>query len=184
MKVRIGMSALELVEGDITGQQVDAIVNAANAQLEVGGSVDGAIHRAGGPDILAECRLLGGCPTGKAVATTAGLLSARHVIHAVGPIYRDGRQGEPDLLASAYRESFELAAGLGLKTVASSSLSTGAYGYPIDDAARVALGAAIDFLRGDQRLSLIRFVLYGRPTFEAYQRVLEEIAPTQVFRLP
>jgi O-acetyl-ADP-ribose deacetylase len=177
--VSIGSSTLELVEGDITTQEVDAIVNAANAQLAGGGGVDGAIHRAGGPSIMTECRRLGGCPTGQAVATGAGRLEAKNVLHAVGPIYRDGKQGEPELLASAYRESFTLASELGLKTLAVPSLSTGVYGYPIDDAARIALGTAIDYLAAHPEVALIRFVLRGGEAYHAYRRALEEMAPTQ-----
>ena len=121
---------LEFVRGDITTEAVDAIVNAANAGLAGGGGVDGAVHRAGGPAIMAACRVLGGCDTGDAVATAAGLLAARHVIHAVGPVWRDGTSGEPELLASAYRRAIEVAAGLGCRSVAIPAISTGIYGFP------------------------------------------------------
>src|SRR5438093_9837213 len=134
-----GSSRLELVEGDITRQDTEGIVNAANSSLVGGGGVDGAIHRTGGPTIMEECRKIGGCPTGEARITGAGRLAAKKVIHTVGPIYRDGRHGEPGLLASAYRSSLELASESGLKSVAFPSISTGAYGYPMDEAARVAL---------------------------------------------
>jgi O-acetyl-ADP-ribose deacetylase len=184
MKVEIGAASLELVEGDITKQTVDAIVNAANAQLAGGGGVDGAIHRAGGSLIMTECRNIGGCPTGQAVATTAGMLDAEKVIHAVGPIYRDGRQGEPELLASAYRSAFSLAAEQGLKTIATPSLSTGAYGYPMDDAARIAISTAIDSLRANPGLQLIRFVLMGSEALGIFRRALEEAAPTQRLKMP
>src|SRR5438093_6372220 len=161
LRIAVGTSTIELVEGDITRQQVDAIVNAANAQLAGGGGVDGAIHRVGGSTIMTECRKIGGCPTGRAVATNAGMLDAEKVIHAVGPVYRDGRQGEAEQLASAYSSAFGLAEELGLRTLAVPSLSTGAYGYPMEEAARVALNTAIDFLREHRGVDLIRFVLLG-----------------------
>ena len=179
MKAKIGSSTLEIVEGDITQQNVDAIVNAANEQLAGGGGVDGAIHSAGGPEVMIECRRLGGCPTGRAVATTAGRLAAKRVIHAVGPIYHDGRQGEPRLLADAYRSAFTLASELGLKTIAVPSLSTGAYGYPMDEAARIALGTALDYLGTHLDIELIRFVLFGQEAFKAWGMVMSELAPTQ-----
>src|SRR3990172_12505763 len=144
MEVRINKSKLELVEGDITRQDTEVIVNAANSRLAGGGGVDGAIHRAGGPQILAECKKIGGCPTGEARITTGGRLQARWVIHTVGPVYRDGKHGEPELLASAYRNSLRLALEKGIKTLAFPSISTGAYGYPMADAARIALCTAIE----------------------------------------
>src|SRR5438876_296179 len=131
---------IDLAEGDITRQDTDAIVNAANTTLLGGGGVDGAIHRAGGPSIVEECRRLGGCATGDAKLTGAGRLPARHVIHAVGPVYRDGRHGEAELLASAYRRSLEVAMTHGLRSVAFPSISTGAYRFPIAEAAAIALG--------------------------------------------
>jgi len=179
MQAKIGSSILEIVEGNITQQNVDAIVNAANEQLAGGGGVDEAIHRAGGPEIITECRRIGGCPTGRAVATTAGRLAAKKVIHAVGPIYHDGRQGEPRLLADAYRNSFTLASELGLKTIAVPSLSTGAYGYPMEDAARIALGTALDYLGTHLEIDLIRFVLFGQEAFKTLGMVMSELAPTQ-----
>ena len=133
MEVKVGPSTLELVEGDITRQDTEAIVNAANAALRPGGGVDGAIHRAGGPAIEAACRKLGGCPTGEARVTTGGNLKASYVIHTVGPVYRDGRHREPELLASCYRESLKLASAQGIKSLAFPSISTGVYGYPIED---------------------------------------------------
>jgi O-acetyl-ADP-ribose deacetylase (regulator of RNase III) len=184
MKISIGTSTLELAEGDISKQQADAIVNAANAQLSGGGGVDGAIHRAGGPTIMAECRKIGGSPTGQAVATNAGMLEAEKVIHAVGPVYSDGSQGEPELLASAYEHAFSLAAELGLKTIATPSLGTGAYGYPMEDAARIAVSTAIDFLRENPGVERIRFVLMGSEALNVYRRALEEAAPTQRLKLP
>jgi O-acetyl-ADP-ribose deacetylase (regulator of RNase III) len=175
MQVQIGTSILELVEGDITQQDTQAIVNAANEQLRVGGGVDGAINRAGGPKIQEEARKIGRCPTGQAVITTGGNLKATHVIHTVGPIYRDGRQGEADLLASAYRESLKLASAKGIKSLAFPSLSTGVYGYPIGDAAKVALATVKDYLNEHPEIELVRFVLFGKPTYEAYAKALAEI---------
>jgi O-acetyl-ADP-ribose deacetylase len=146
---------IEFVVGDLTKQDVDAIVNAANAALAGGGGVDGAIHRAGGPEIMAECRRLGGCETGDAKATTGGQLPARWVIHAVGPVWRGGGEGEPELLASAYRRSLEVAYELGARTVAFPAISCGVYGYPAELAAPVAVAAARE---REQDFELIRFV--------------------------
>jgi len=165
---------IELVQGDITHQTTDAIVNAANTSLLGGGGVDGAIHRGGGPRILEECRQLGSCPTGEARLTTAGRLPARFVIHAVGPVYRDGRHGEPELLASAYRRSLEVAAEHALKSVAFPSISTGAYRFPIADAARIAVGTVSGFL--EERpgvVEIVRFVLFSAPDLRAYAEALE-----------
>ncbi len=174
MQVKIGPSVLELVEGDITRQDTEAIVNAANEQLRVGGGVDGAINRAGGPQIQEEARRVGRCPTGQAVITTGGKLEANYVIHTVGPIYHGGQQGEPELLASAYRESLKLASERGIKSLAFPSLSTGVYGYPVPDAARVALSTVKDYLAQHPEIELVRFVLFGKPTYEAYAEALEE----------
>lgn len=171
-QVRIAEATLELVQGDITEQDTEAIVNAANPALLGGGGVDGAIHRAGGPEILAECRLLGGCPPGEARITTGGRLKARHVIHAVGPVYYGGGAGEPDLLAGAYRHSLELASEHGLRSVAFPSISTGAYGYPVEEAAPIALRTVIDYLRAHPEIELVRFVLFDTPTFATYERAL------------
>ena len=146
MEVMIGGAKLELVEGDITRQDTEAIVNAANSSLLGGGGVDGAIHRAGGPKILEECRQIGGCPTGEARLTTGGNLKARYVIHTVGPIYKGGGQREAELLASCYRESLKLASSKGLTSVAFPAISTGAYGYPLAEAARIALKTVMDYL--------------------------------------
>ena len=166
---------IELVQGDITRQTTDAIVNAANTTLLGGGGVDGAIHRAGGPDILAACRELGGCATGDAKLTPGGRLAARFVIHTVGPVYRDGRHREPDLLASAYRRSLEVAVGAGLRSVAFPSISTGAYGYPIAEAAPIALRTVRLFGREHPgTLDLIRFVLFSAPDLAVYQETLEK----------
>jgi O-acetyl-ADP-ribose deacetylase len=146
---------IEFVVGDLTEQSVDAIVNAANTSLLGGGGVDGAIHRAGGPEVLAECRLLGGCDTGDAKATTAGRLPARWVVHAVGPVWRGGDAGEAELLAAAHRRSLQVARDLGARTVAFPAISCGIYGYPPELAAPVAVGAARTF---EDELDTIRFV--------------------------
>jgi O-acetyl-ADP-ribose deacetylase (regulator of RNase III) len=172
----IGAATLALERGDIVAQQVDAIVNAANQTLLGGGGVDGAIHRAGGPAILEECRRLGGCETGDAKLTGGGLLPARFVIHAVGPVYRDGRHGEPRLLASAYRRSLEVAVGAGLRTIAFPSISTGAYRFPIRDAATIALGTVVEFLGGVAHgLVGVRFVLFSDGDLAVYDDVLEQM---------
>ena len=175
MQVKIGHSLLELVEGDITRQDTDAIVNAANTALRPGGGVDGAIHRAGGPAIEAECRQLAGCPTGEARVTTGGNLTARYVIHTVGPVYQDGFHREPELLASCYRESLKLASAKGIKSLAFPSISTGVYGYPIEDAARVALKAVIGYLAHHPEIEQVRFVLFSRAAYEVYAKVLQEL---------
>jgi O-acetyl-ADP-ribose deacetylase (regulator of RNase III) len=171
----IGRTRLILVQGDITRQEVDAVVNAANSQLKGGGGVDGAIHRAGGPEIMAECRRIGHCPTGEAVITTAGQLPAQKVIHTVGPVYR-GRPEDERLLASAYESSLSLAAEHGLATVAFPSISTGAYGYPLEDAARVALQAAARGIREHpEAFREVRFVLFGDDALSAYRDALAEL---------
>jgi O-acetyl-ADP-ribose deacetylase (regulator of RNase III) len=175
MQVKIGQAILEVVEGDITRQDTEAVVNAANEQLRVGGGVDGAINRAGGPKIQEEARKIGHCPTGSAVITTGGDLRAKYVIHTVGPIYKNGMSGEPQLLASAYRESLKLASARGIKSLAFPSLSTGVYGYPVADAARVALSTIKEYLMEHPEIELVRFVLFGKPTYEEYARVLGKI---------
>ena len=161
--------AIEFVVGDLTEQRVDAIVNAANESLLGGGGVDGAIHDAGGPEILAESRQLGGCATGDAKATTAGRLPARWVIHAVGPVWRGGDAGEADLLASAHRRALEVAGGLGARTVAFPAISCGVYGYPPELAAPVAVGVARDFAAG---FDLIRFVFLGEELRDVFAAAL------------
>ena len=179
-EIQLKHGKLVLVEGDITKQKVDAIVNAANSGLMGGGGVDGAIHRAGGPAILEECkkivRKIGRLPPGQAVITTGGNLPAKHVIHTVGPIWQGGGRKEAETLASCYRESLKQAKKRGLKTVAFPSISTGAYGYPIEEAARVALKAVIDFLRTEEEIERVTFVLWGTESLNAYERVLEEQA--------
>ena len=161
--------------GDITHQEVDAIVNAANSSLLGGGGVDGFIHRAGGPAILEECRAIvserGRLPPGQAVITTGGNLPTRNVIHTVGPIWRGGGQGEPETLASAYRESLLLAGQHGLRLVAFPSISTGAYGYPLGPASEVALGTVLAYLKGEE----VSFVLFKAGALDAYTRTLERL---------
>jgi O-acetyl-ADP-ribose deacetylase (regulator of RNase III) len=164
--------SVEVVQGDITQIAVDAIVNAANEGLRGGGGVDGAIHRAGGPAIMEECIRLGGCPTGDAKATTAGDLPARHVIHAVGPVWHGGGRGEDDLLASAYRRSVEVAVELGCGSISFPAISTGIYGFPIERAAPIALAtarAAAEAAGGDRRLV---FVLFSPADLEVYRAAL------------
>jgi O-acetyl-ADP-ribose deacetylase (regulator of RNase III) len=175
MKAEFGSSRIELVEGDITEQDTDAIVNAANQSLLGGGGVDGAIHQAGGPSIIEECRRIRGCPTGEARITNAGRLKAKRVIHAVGPFYKDGEHGEAELLASAYRSSLALVSREKLRSVAFPSISTGAYRYPIEEAARIALTTVRDYVVAHLGIELVRFVLFGRAAYEAYARALAEI---------
>ncbi|HXC50236.1 MAG TPA: O-acetyl-ADP-ribose deacetylase [Candidatus Limnocylindrales bacterium] len=174
------MPVLSLVVGDITKQKVDAIVNAANTRLVGGGGVDGAIHRAGGPAIMLECNRIraekGGCPTGSAVATTAGNLAAKKVIHTVGPVWSGGRRGEADLLASAYRSSLELAASLGLRTVAFPSISTGVYAYPLKEAASIALSSIQRVLdERPQDFDEVAMVLFSDRDFRIYESVRIEL---------
>jgi O-acetyl-ADP-ribose deacetylase (regulator of RNase III) len=178
--VRIfGSSRLELSRGDLTRETLDAIVNAANSSLMGGGGVDGAIHRAGGPAILAECRRIvdahGPLPAGEAVATTGGRLPARRVIHTVGPVWHGGGGGEADTLARCYRNSLAAAARDGARSVAFPSISTGAYGYPVEKASVVALTAVADTLRAGSPLSRVRFVLFSDADFEAYRRALADL---------
>jgi O-acetyl-ADP-ribose deacetylase (regulator of RNase III) len=167
-----GTGRISLVQGDITKQEVDAIVNAANTSLLGGGGVDGAIHRAGGPAILNECRQLGGCDTGDAKATTAGDLPARHVIHTVGPVWYGGEQGEAEQLASCHRRALEVAAELGCRSVAFPAISTGVYGYPVDEAAQVALGTTSEELGEHPELERITFVLFSDEHLAAFERAL------------
>jgi len=161
---------IEFVRGDITQQKVDAIVNAANSSLLGGGGVDGAIHRAGGPEILAECRLLGGCETGDAKATTGGRLPARHVIHTVGPVWGGGSAGEPELLASCHRRSLEVARALGARSVAFPAISCGIYGYPAELAAPIAVQAVREH---GQDLDLVRFVLFGERAYQVFASIAQ-----------
>jgi O-acetyl-ADP-ribose deacetylase len=176
MEYQVGRSAIELIRGDITEQRVDAIVNAANGALAGGGGVDGAIHRAGGSSIMEECRRIGGCPTGSAVATRAGDLPARHVIHAVGPIWRGGGANEAALLGSAYRRALEVARDLGDQSVAFPSISTGAYGYPITDAARIAITAIREFLQSNpDAIERVRLVLFSDSDLAVYRGAAQDL---------
>jgi O-acetyl-ADP-ribose deacetylase (regulator of RNase III) len=180
-EIHVGKAGIRLVQGDITNMETDAIVNAANSSLMGGGGVDGAIHRRGGPTILEECKRIRttewpqGLPTGKAVITSGGNLKAKHVIHTVGPIWRGGSRGEPELLAQAYHNSLKLASGKGLKTVAFPSISTGAYGYPIEQASRVALGAVKTFLEKENRLDEVVFVLFSERALETYVSAAQKV---------
>lgn len=160
---------LEIVQGDITELQADAIVNAANETLLGGGGVDGAIHRAAGPELLEECKTLGGCPTGEARITKGYQLPARYVIHTVGPVWRDGAHGEAELLASCYRESLRLAAENGVKTIGFPAISCGIYAYPVDQAARIAIGQVRRFLSGDRGMEKVYLVCYGQDLYDVYR---------------
>jgi O-acetyl-ADP-ribose deacetylase (regulator of RNase III) len=180
-EITIGKTKVGLIQGDITRQATEAIVNAANSSLMGGGGVDGAIHRAGGPAILEECRQIvsriGRLDTGKAVLTTGGNLQAKYVVHTVGPVWRGGSRSEAELLASAYRESLQLASENRLKSISFPSISTGAYGYPVAEAAKVALSTVVAFLR-DEPTSLeeVFFVLYDSRTYRAYSAALADSA--------
>lgn len=170
--------SLVLLQGDITQQDTDAIVNAANTTLLGGGGVDGAIHRAGGPQILEECKQIVAqidrCPTGEAVMTSGGRLPAKYVIHTVGPVWSGGHRGEPDLLANAYRNSLSLAAEKGIKTISFPSISTGAYRFPIAEAAAIALGTVIEFAKGTA-FDEVRFVLFSAEDLQTYVEALSTI---------
>jgi len=163
---------IEIVRGDITKVDVDAIVNAANTTLLGGGGVDGAIHRAAGAELLAECRTLGGCEPGKAKITRGYCLPARFVIHTVGPIWRGGKHGEPETLADCYRNSLQLAVENGIKTIAFPAISCGAYGYPIQAAAQIALKTTREFLASTDKIDKVIFVLWSEEIYEAYHRLL------------
>ena len=169
MQTKIGKTTLRLVTGDIADQDTDAVVTAAHWRLNKGTGTDGTIHTKGGPRIYEECRRIGGCPIGDAVITTGGDLRARHVIHAVGPVWRGGDEHEPELLASAYRRSLEVAVQQGLRSISFPSISTGAFAYPIREAAPIALGTIIEFLEQEQHsLDEVRMVLYSREDDRAY----------------
>lgn len=183
MNAQVNVTRLELVTGDITTQAVDAIVNAANTSLLGGGGVDGAIHRAAGPELLAETRALHGCKTGDAKWTNGYRLPARGVVHAVGPIYPQAGERAPLLLASAYRRSLEVAAEHGAKTVAFPSISTGVYGYPVSEAAPIALRTACAYARENSTLELIRFVLFDARTAAAYEHALTALAQDETQRI-
>lgn len=176
IRVQVARSALELVEGDITQQDTEAIVNAANSSLLGGGGVDGAIHRAAGPGLLAECRTLGGCPVGEARLTQGYRLKAKYVIHGVGPIY-SGSPRDAELLASVHRYALQIASQHGISSLSFPAISTGAYGYPMDKAAPVALGTVMDYLGQHPEIKLVRFVLFGQRAYEAYKTALETLMP-------
>jgi len=165
-------SKIEIARGDITTFHVDAIVNAANTTLLGGGGVDGAIHRTAGPELLAECRTLGGCRPGEAKITRGYRLPARFVIHTVGPIWHGGKRGESETLANCYRHSLQLAVENGIKTIAFPAISCGAYGYPIQDAAQIALETTRNFLASEDWIDKVTFVLWGECIYDAYRQLL------------
>ena len=177
--IDISKAKLTLILGDITEQETDAIANAANSSLMGGGGVDGAIHRAGGTQILEECIKIrerqGGCETGEAVITTGGKLAAKYVIHTVGPVWRGGSSGEPELLANCYRNSLNLAVENGVKTISFPSISTGVYGYPIEKASSIALKTVMEFLQNSDSLDEVVFVLFDPWTYQAYENALKDI---------
>lgn len=184
MEFKVGRAILDLMKEDITEVDVDAIVNAANSSLLGGGGVDGAIHSKGGPKILEECKRIratewpDGLPTGKAVITSGGNLKAKHVIHTVGPVWLGGFHIEAELLKQAYRNSLKLAVAKGLKTIAFPSISTGAYGYPIEEASRIAVATVIDFLEKEDKLEKVVFVLFSDSALEIYLRTVNSLLPT------
>ena len=176
MKVNVQKSILEIVQGDITQQDTEAIGNAANSALAGGGGVDGAIHRAGGPSMMSELRArYKGCPTGSAVITSGGNLKAKYVIHAVGPRY-SGSPKDPDLLSGAYRRSLELCTQNKISSIAFPSISTGIYGYPVEEASRIALKTVMDFLKDHPEVKLVRFVLFDSKTYDVYEEALKKLA--------
>ena len=170
------MNRVNILNEDITKIEVDAIVNAANNSLLGGGGVDGAIHRAAGRELLEECRKLNGCETGKAKITKGYKLPAKFVIHTVGPVYSDGKSGEPELLASCYRESLLLAVGNGVKSIAFPCISTGVYGYPFRDACVVALRTIADFLQTNESIEQISMVCFGESDFKRFTEILEDFS--------
>lgn len=168
------MGRIEIVRGDITSQQVDAIVNAANSSLLGGGGVDGAIHRAAGPELLEECRKLGGCPTGQSRITSGYKLPAKHVIHTVGPVWSGGTNGEPELLASCYRTSLQLAREHGCQTVSFPAISCGVYGYPLEKAAETSIETVRKYVAEHETPRVIRWVMFDNAAYDAWMAVLED----------
>lgn len=175
MEIEINETSIAIVCGDIIKETTDAIVNAANEHLAGGAGVDGAIHRAGGPAIMAECRQIGGCPTGQAVITTAGKLAAKYVIHTVGPIYHGGNKGEANLLQNAYKNSLKLAQEKKLQSISFPAISCGVYGYPIDEAARLAIKTCIEFASENKGIKLIRHILFSRKIYDIFSAELKRI---------
>lgn len=175
MDIKIGDATLSLVVGDITKENTDVIVNAANSGLRGGGGVDGAIHRAGGPAIMAECRKIGYCPAGQAVVTTGGNLSATYVIHTVGPIYKGGTKGEANTLKSAYLESLKQAVKKGAKSISFPAISAGVYGYPLHEAAHIALKTTIEYMKENDTIDLVRFVLFNQTIFDVFSEELRKL---------
>ena len=179
MKITVFQSTLEITQGDITQEEAEAIGNAANSALAGGGGVDGAIHRAGGPSVMSELRAkYKGCPTGSAVITSGGNLKAKYVIHAVGPRY-SGSPKDPELLSSAYRKSLELCTLNEISSVAFPSISTGIYGYPVEEASRIALKTVMDYLKEHPNIKLVRFVLFDSKTHSVYEEALQELIKSQ-----
>ena len=177
MQRRRARALIELVRGDITKQEIDAIVNAANTTLLGGGGVDGAIHRAAGPELVAECRTLGGCRPGEAKITRGYRLPARFVIHTAGPVWRGGEHREPETLANCYRNSLQVAIENRVKTIAFPAISTGAYGFPIDRAARIALGTVKEALEVQVAIERVLFVCFGKTVLDAHCEALQELIP-------
>jgi O-acetyl-ADP-ribose deacetylase (regulator of RNase III) len=175
MEIKFNETEIVLVCGDLTKETTDAIVNAANEHLAGGGGVDGAIHTAGGPAIMAECRRIGGCPTGQAVITTAGKLAAKYVIHTVGPVYSGGNKGEAVLLQNAYRNSLKLAQEKKLQSISFPAISCGVYGYPAEEAARLAMKICIEFARENTDIKLIRHILFNRKIYDIFSAELKKV---------
>lgn len=174
MEIKVNNTVIALVLGDITKEETAAIVNAANSRLKGGGGVDGAIHKAGGPSIMEECRAIGSCPTGQAVITGGGKLKAGYIIHTVGPVYSGGNRGEADLLESAYLESLKKVTQNGLRSVSFPAISAGVYGYPLREAAHIALETILNYVKNHEDIELIRFVLFNRDVYDAFSDELRK----------
>ncbi len=175
-EIKINRSLLSLIEGDITNEETEVIVNAANTKLAGGSGVDRAIHRAGGPSIMEECRKIGRCPMGQAVITTGGNLKAKYVVHTVGPVYINGTEGEAELLRSAYWKSLKLASAKGLKSISFPAISTGVYGYPLSEAASIAIKTAADYLKEHTDIETVHFVLFGSKAYDTFLKELKKLA--------